>query len=44
MVVPFFFLLKFLKEKTGGSRLALLHTFVRQQKYAKGPSRYGLYT
>ena len=30
-----------LKDKTGGSRPARRHTFVRQQKYAKVPSPCG---
>ena len=34
-------LVAFLKDKTGGSRPARRHTFVRQQKYAKVPSPCG---
>ena len=36
--MPSFFILK---SKTGGSRPARRHTFVRQQKYAKVPSPCG---
>jgi len=34
-------LVLFLKNKTGGSRPARRHTFVRQQKYAKVPAPCG---
>jgi len=37
-LLPFFFALK---NKTGSSRTARRHTFVRRQKYAKKPSTCG---
>jgi len=39
-LLPLFFILK-IKTRTGGSRPARRHTFVRQQKYAKMPSPCG---